>query len=139
MIFRDFSDFSIAGNNWEKKYSFIMKNEKKKKFRTEKNFDGLLPILWTGHAGAQAGAGRTARALQATGARACRADGGRRAGHAAGRAQGARWERHGTGASGNGRAGMRSRRAAWAPGLALGSALGALGPFSLHFDLFFFS
>ena len=35
MIFRDFSDFSIAGNNWKKKNSFIMKNEKKN-FRTEK-------------------------------------------------------------------------------------------------------
>ena len=31
----------------KKKNSFIMKNEKKN-FRTEKNFDGLLPILWTG-------------------------------------------------------------------------------------------
>ena len=30
MIFRDFSDFSIAGNNWKKKL-IIMKNEKKKK------------------------------------------------------------------------------------------------------------
>ena len=29
-------------------------------------------------------------------------------------------------------------RAAWAPGLALGSALGALGPFSIRFDSFFF-
>ena len=28
MIFRDFSDFSIAGNNWKKKL-IIMKNEKK--------------------------------------------------------------------------------------------------------------
>ena len=58
MIFRDFSDFSIAGNSWEKKNSFIMKNEKKN--LEQKNFDGLLPILWTGHAGAQAGAGRLA-------------------------------------------------------------------------------
>ena len=30
------------------------------------------------------------------------------------------------------------RRAAWAHGLALGSALGALGPFSIRFDSFFF-
>ena len=30
MIFRDFSDFSIAGNNWKKKNLIIMKNEKKK-------------------------------------------------------------------------------------------------------------
>ena len=29
----------------EKKISFIMKNEKKKKFE-QKNFDGLLPILY---------------------------------------------------------------------------------------------
>ena len=29
MIFRDFSDFSIAGNNWKKKNLIIMKNEKK--------------------------------------------------------------------------------------------------------------
>ena len=33
---------------------------KKKKNLEQKNFDGLLPILWTGHAGAQAGAGRSA-------------------------------------------------------------------------------
>ena len=42
----------------KKKISFIMKNEKK--ILEQKNFDGLLPILWTGHAGAQAGAGRSA-------------------------------------------------------------------------------
>ena len=35
-------------------------------------------------------------------------------------------------------AGRRRRRAAWAPGLALGSALSALGPFSIRFDSFFF-
>ena len=34
--------------------------KKKKKNLEQKNFDGLLPILWTGHAGAQAGAGRSA-------------------------------------------------------------------------------
>ena len=62
---------------------------------------------------ARAGSG-TARALQATGARACGVGGGRRAGHAAG-----------------------ARPGRWAPGLALGSALGALGPFSLRFDSFF--
>ena len=38
-----------------KKNSFIMKNEKKN--LEQKNCDGLLPILWTGHAGAQAGIG----------------------------------------------------------------------------------
>ena len=43
----------------EKKNSFIMKNGKKKNLE-QKNFDGLLPILWTGHAGAQASAGRSA-------------------------------------------------------------------------------
>ena len=30
MIFRDFSDFSIAGNNWKFFFLIIMKNEKKK-------------------------------------------------------------------------------------------------------------
>ena len=42
----------------KKKFSFIMKNENF--FLEQKNFDGLLPILWTRHAGAQAGAGRAA-------------------------------------------------------------------------------
>ena len=37
-----------------------------------------------------------------------------------------------------GRRWAREARAAWAPGLALGSALGALGPFSIRFDSFFF-
>ena len=37
-----------------------------------------------------------------------------------------------------GRRRARGARAAWAPGLALGSALGALGPFSIRFDSFFF-
>ena len=46
---------------------------------------------------------------------------GRRQG--AGRAAGRRWE--------------RGARAAWAHGLALGIALGALGPFSIRFDSFF--
>ena len=32
----------------------------KKNILCRKNFDGLLPILWTGDAGAQAGAGRSA-------------------------------------------------------------------------------
>ena len=36
------------------------------------------------------------------------------------------------------RAGRARRRQAWARGLALGSALGALGPFSIRFDSFFF-
>ena len=42
----------------------------------------------------------------------------------AGRAAGRRW--------------ARGARAVWAPELALGSALGALGPFSIRFDSFFF-
>ena len=57
-----------------------------------------------------------------------------------------RWARgHGTdrraaGGQTRGRAaGARGARgAAWAPGLALGSALGALGPFSIRFDSVFF-
>ena len=43
-------------------------------------------------------------------------------------------ERQARGARGAGRRG----RAAWARGLALGSALGALCPFSIRFDSFFF-
>ena len=43
------------------------------------------------------------------------------------------------GRQGAGRAaGRRWARAAWAPGLAVGSALGALDPFSIRFDSFFF-
>ena len=34
--------------------------------------------------------------------------------------------------------GLGAGRAAWARGLALASALGALGPFSIRFDSFFF-
>ena len=95
---------------------------------------------------ARAGSG-TARALQATDARACGvgtgcARGARQAGprrwarvgHAAGARPG-RWARGralGTRQAGAGRAG-RAR-----PGLALGSALGALSPFSIRFDSFFF-
>ena len=43
----------------KKKIHVIMKNENFF-FLEKKNFDGLMPILWTGHAGAQAGAGRAA-------------------------------------------------------------------------------
>ena len=39
MIFRDFSDFSIAGNNWKKKINF---NEKKKKFVADPEMDYCL-------------------------------------------------------------------------------------------------
>ena len=88
----------------------------------------------------------TARAPQARGSRACGAGGDRRAGRATRGAQargvcGARGRR-GAGAGrvqGTRQAGgLGARHAAWARGLALGSALGALGPFSIRFDLFFF-
>ena len=68
--------------------------------------------------GRHTGAGESARA----GERQLGAGAGGRQG--AGRAAGRRW--------------ARGARAAWAPGLALGSALGALGPFSIRFDSFFF-
>ena len=56
----------------------------------------------------------------------------------AGRAAG-RWARGRQGAGlAAGRRWARGARAAWAVGLALGSALGALGPFSIRFDSFFF-
>ena len=99
--------------------------------------------MW--QAAGRAGSG-TARALQATGAWARGAGGDRRAGRAAGGAQargvhGARGRR----GAGAGRAqgprqarGLGAGHAAWARGLALGSALGALGPFSIRFDSFFF-
>ena len=62
-------------------------------------------------AGGRTGAGRRARA----------------------RASGS-WEQALGARQGAGRAAGRR----WAPGLALGSALGALGPFSIRFDSFFF-
>ena len=61
-----------------------------------------------------------------------RAERWRARGRAAGRAAGA------LGARGTAGRCSRRGRAAWAPGLALGSALGALGPFSIRFDSFFF-
>ena len=67
----------------------------------------------------RAGAGRWACWRWARGRQAL---GARQAG--AGRSAGRRW--------------AGGARAAWAPGLALGSALSALGPFSIRFDLFFF-
>ena len=85
--------------------------------------------------GARAGTGR--RQQRARGrARQLGAGAGGRQG--AGRAAG-RWARgrQGTGRAA-GRRWVRGARAAWAPGLALGSALGALGPFSIRFDSFFF-
>ena len=62
-----------------------------------------------------------------------RADGGARAAAGAG-ARGA----CGAGPAGRQARGLGAGRAAWAPGLALGCALGALGPFSIRFDSFFF-
>ena len=70
--------------------------------------------------GRRRGAGGRARAGERQLGRRCWARGRQGAGRAAGR----RW--------------ARGARAAWAPGLALGSALGALGPFSIRFDSFFF-
>ena len=67
----------------------------------------------------QLGAGAGAR--QGAGRAAGRSARGRQG---AGRASGRRW--------------VRGARAAWAPGLALGSALGTLGPFSIRFDSLFF-
>ena len=75
-----------------------------------------------GRAGRALGAARHGRCKQRARGRAEQA--GRRRGACAGRAAGRRW--------------ARRARAAWAPGLALGSALGALGPFSIRFDSFFF-
>ena len=57
-----------------------------------------------------------------------RTDGRRRGRQARGACAAGAWQARGLGAG----------RAAWAPGLALGSALGALGPFSIRFDSFFF-
>ena len=74
-----------------------------------------------GERGAQA-SGRRWRARPRVGERQLGAGAGGRQG--AGRAAGRRW--------------ARGARAAWAPGLALGSALGALGPVSIRFDSFFF-
>ena len=44
----------------------------------------------------------------------------------------------GAGLAGRQARGLGAGRAAWARGLALGSVLGALGPFSIRFDSFFF-
>ena len=84
--------------------------------------------------GAQGVLGRAGRACWG-------AQGGRRTG-AGGRASARQLGAGAGGRQGAGRAvGKRwacGARAAWAPGLALGSALGALGPFSIRFDSFFF-
>ena len=69
----------------------------------------------------------------------------RRGRRASGRAAGA-WGAERTGWRAAGARGARGRQArahaglaAWARGLAAGCALGALGPFSIRFDSFFFS
>ena len=92
---------------------------------------------WAGRAwGARQGRAAGARALAGARARGRAAAGRRRAVGcwARGRALGAR---QGTGRAA-GRRWASGARAAWAPGLALGSALGALGPFSIRFDSFIF-
>ena len=80
----------------------------------------------------------------------CGAGRRRGAGHAGGTlgaqaaGSGGRQGAAGARTAGSGVRGVRSRGAAgalpgrWARGLALGSALGALGPFSIRFDSFFF-
>ena len=87
----------------------------------------------------RAGAARSAQA----GRWACRRDAGRAGGALGARARGRARESEGprargrAGARARGRAGARAR--GWqARGLALGSALGALSPFSIRFDSFFF-
>ena len=103
--------------------------------------------MWLGGLRA-AGAGR-ACVLGRTGLACWGAQGGRRTGaggrelarasgswaqaQAGGRALGAR---QGAGCAAGRWA--RGARTAWAPGLALGSALGSLGPFSISLDSFFF-
>ena len=95
-------------------------------------------------------------ARQGRAAGVARGRGARQAGQASGRRAGARGMRgRARGARGRGAAGRaelaRHRRCArgharpgrglgvaWAPGLTLGSALGALGPFPIRFDSFFF-
>ena len=68
-----------------------------------------------------------------------RADGrGRAAGRAGGRRTDGRQRRARRAQQGRQARSLGAGRAAWAPGLALGSALGALGPFSIRFDSFFF-
>ena len=93
---------------------------------------------WGAQGGRRTGANGPARARASCSWAQAQA-GGRALGarQGAGRAKG-RWVR-GRQALGARQAGAgRPGRAAWAPGLALGSALGALGPFSICFDSFFF-
>ena len=93
---------------------------------------------WQLGAGERALAGAHGRAGGSS-ARARSASGRRRARGAAW--QGARARRQLGGKRARGRAQQawaRGLGVAWAPGLALGCALGALGPFSIRFDSFFF-
>ena len=84
--------------------------------------------------------GRWAARVQARGALEC-AGARQQAGRAGGRRADGR--QHRAGRAGRAQQGRQARglgagHAAWAPGLALGSALGALGSFSIRFDSFFF-
>ena len=142
MIFRDFSDFSIAGNNWKKKINY---NEKRKK---KKNFDAVgwksycsrlycgagrwlgcwACWCWALDAGQALGA-RGARRWACVGARAraqvgagARRRQGRAGAGALGRA-GRSWQAGG-GRTGGGRAGARGERQACA-GRAASGAHGA--------------
>ena len=194
MIFRDFSDFSIAGNNWKKKINYNEKTKKKNWCRNLEISYCMICIvrLYCGEQWQRQGAGLGIRRAQgrwgtgaragalgrAAGAGACGRELGARAWHgqaccrradarasnrhagragerqAHGRAAAGRRRRRAAGRWARGRAlGARGARglgawarslgawarAAWSPRLALGSALGALSPFSIRFDSFFFS
>ena len=94
----------------------------------------LVSGRWQERTGAQAAAARARGARAGVGA----AGRGRERGAAW---QGARARRQLGGKRARGRAQQawaRGLGVAWAPGLALGCALGALGPFSIRFDSFFF-
>ena len=117
---------------------YCNKLQEAKLYRNTKLYcdSGLGAGRWLGAQGAQAGraggafrrgAGRTGEVLGAQAAGAGARKGARTAGSDARGARGVR---------SRGAAGARPGR--WARGLALGSALGALGPFSIRFDSFFF-
>ena len=88
---------------------------------------------WGAQGGRRTGAGGRGRAR---GERQLGAGAGARQG--ARRAASRRWARGRQALGTRGARWALEARAAWAPGLALGSALGALGPFSIRFDSFFF-
>ena len=120
----------------------IINIEKKKKFVQNLKWATAHLSRRLGRWGAGLGAGRegvwqaAGRALGAARHGRCKQRGRGRAEQAAAGARGARqagrrrWARAGHAAG--------ARPGHWAPGLALGSALGALGPFSIRFDSFFF-